>query len=118
MFDQFLNSGIAIAGVDVGESYGSPKGRTVYSALYKGFVEKGGLVGDLKRKSIEPIALASGVAVRTLQEFLAFFKWDHQLVEKTLVREVIDRQHGKPSIGVLDVSAGQIHTRCSTSMVR
>jgi hypothetical protein len=28
---------------------------------------------DLKRKSIEPIALASGAAVRKLQEFLAFF---------------------------------------------
>lgn len=64
-----------------------------------------GLMADLKRKSIEPIALASGVAVRTLQEFLAFFKWDHQLVEKTLVREVIDHQHGKASIGVLDASA-------------
>ena len=63
-----------------------------------------GLMGDLKRKSIEPIALASGVAVRTLQEFLAFFTWDHQLVEKTLIREVIERQHGKDSIGVLDAS--------------
>ena len=36
-----------------------------------------GLMADLKRKSIEPIALASGVAVRTLQEFLAFLSWDH-----------------------------------------
>ena len=32
-----------------------------------------GLMADLKRKSIEPIALSAGVAVRTLQEFLAFF---------------------------------------------
>ena len=67
-----------------------------------------GLMADLKRKSIEPIALANGVAVRTLQEFLAFFKWDHQLVEKTLIREVIERQHNKVSIGVLDASA---HTK-------
>ena len=64
-----------------------------------------GLMADLKRKSIEPIALASGVAVRTLQEFLAFFKWDHQLVEKTLIREVVEHQHGKDSIGILDASA-------------
>ncbi len=64
-----------------------------------------GLMADLKRKSIEPIALASGVAVRTLQEFLAFFVWDHQQVDKTLVREVVERQHGKFSIGVLDASA-------------
>jgi len=67
-----------------------------------------GLMADLKRKSIEPIALASGVAVRTLQEFLAFFRWDHQLVEKVLIREVIERQYGKRSIGVLDGSA---HTK-------
>ncbi len=64
-----------------------------------------GLMADLKRKSIEPIALASGVAVRTLQEFLAFFSWDHELADKTLVRQVVDRQHGKRSIGVLDASA-------------
>jgi len=43
MFDRFLAKGIAIAGVDVGESYGSPKGRAVYSALYKELVEKRGL---------------------------------------------------------------------------
>ena len=34
MFERFLKAGIAIAGVDVGESYGSPKGRAVYSALH------------------------------------------------------------------------------------
>ncbi len=43
MFDQFLDKGIAIAGVDVGESYGSPDGRAVYSALYKELVDKRGL---------------------------------------------------------------------------
>jgi len=42
MFDQFLDKGIAIAGVDVGESYGSPKGRAVYTALYKQLVAKRG----------------------------------------------------------------------------
>jgi len=64
-----------------------------------------GLMADLKRKSIEPIALACGVAVRTLQEFLAFFAWDHELVDKVLIREVVERQHGKRSIGILDASA-------------
>jgi predicted esterase len=43
MFDQFLAKGIAIAGVNVGESYGSPKGRAVYLALYKQLVDKRGL---------------------------------------------------------------------------
>jgi len=36
-----------------------------------------GLITDLRRKSIEPIALAAGVAVRMLQEFLADLAWDH-----------------------------------------
>lgn len=67
-----------------------------------------GLMADLQRKSIEPIALACGVAVRTLQEFLAFFRWDHPLVEQILVRETVERQHGKGSIGVLD---GSGHTK-------
>ena len=35
MMSQFLDRGIAIAGVDVGESYGSPAGRGIYSALYR-----------------------------------------------------------------------------------
>jgi len=43
MFEQFLARGIAIAGVDVGESYGSPAGRTIYSALHKELVDKRGL---------------------------------------------------------------------------
>src|ERR1700679_3692668 len=36
-----------------------------------------GLLSDLPRKSVEPIALASGTSVRTLQEFLATSQWDH-----------------------------------------
>ncbi|MEO6594958.1 MAG: family 16 glycoside hydrolase [Planctomycetota bacterium] len=43
MFERFLAAGIAIAGVDVGESYGSPSGRTVYSALYEELVQNRGL---------------------------------------------------------------------------
>jgi SRSO17 transposase len=35
-----------------------------------------GLLSDLARKSIEPIALACGTAVRTLQEFLRDHVWD------------------------------------------
>ena len=35
MFDQLLAAGVAIAGVDVGESYGSPGGRASYQALYE-----------------------------------------------------------------------------------
>lgn len=35
MFDQFLDAGIAIAGIDVGESYGSPAGRRLFTDLYE-----------------------------------------------------------------------------------
>ena len=43
MFERFLKAGIAIAGVDVGESYGNPKGRATYAALHQHLVEKHGL---------------------------------------------------------------------------
>ena len=35
MIERLHDRGIAIAGIDVGESYGSPKGRAAYEALYK-----------------------------------------------------------------------------------
>jgi len=34
MFKQFLENGIAVAGIDVGESYGSPAGTAIYSGFY------------------------------------------------------------------------------------
>ena len=34
MFGQFLDAGIAIAGIDVGESYGSPSGRKLFSTFH------------------------------------------------------------------------------------
>ena len=64
-----------------------------------------GLITDLKRKSIEPIALAAGVAVRTLQEFLADFVWDHRRVDTMLRQEVMDRHGSEDAIGVIDASA-------------
>ncbi len=64
-----------------------------------------GLLTDLKRKSIEPIALAAGVAVRTLQEFLQFYVWDDQRVNDTFQRMVEDRHGSDQAIGVIDVSA-------------
>lgn len=64
-----------------------------------------GLMADLKRKSIEPIALAAGVPVRTLQEFLAFFVWDHDRVDKMLQQLVVDGHECDDAIGVIDASA-------------
>lgn len=63
-----------------------------------------GLISDLERKSIEPIALACGVPVRTLQEFLAFFAWDHDRADAILIRSVVERQYSRFSVGVLDAS--------------
>jgi SRSO17 transposase len=37
-----------------------------------------GLLSDLQRKTAEPIALASGTAVRTMQEFIRDHSWDHR----------------------------------------
>lgn len=63
-----------------------------------------GLISDLKRKSIEPIALAAGVAVRTLQEFLAFFAWDHRRVHEMLQHLVANEHDADHAIGVIDAS--------------
>jgi len=52
MFDKFLDRGIAIAGVDVGESYGNPIGRAIFSAFYDELIENRGMakqVGLLAR---------------------------------------------------------------------
>ena len=61
-----------------------------------------GLMADLKRKSIEPIALAAGTAVRTLQEFLSTFEWDHGRVGALLAHQVMDRHGSEVAIGVFD----------------
>jgi pimeloyl-ACP methyl ester carboxylesterase len=51
MFERWTQAGIAIAGIDVGESYGSPDGRALYSALYdeltkqRGFAAKAVMLG-------------------------------------------------------------------------
>jgi hypothetical protein len=51
MFERFTLAGIAIAGIDVGESYGSPAGRALYSAFHeeliwrRGFAPKAVLLG-------------------------------------------------------------------------
>ena len=63
-----------------------------------------GLLADLKRKSIEPIALAAGVAVRTLQEFLATFEWDHERVNRLLQQRVMDLHGSENAVVVIDAS--------------
>ena len=42
MFQRFIHAGIAIAGIDVGESYGNPHGRALFSALYEELISRRG----------------------------------------------------------------------------
>lgn len=66
-----------------------------------------GLLSDLPRKSVEPIALAAGTAVRTLQEFLVTAVWQHASARDTFqqyIQTVIVDLPADPmgTIGVID----------------
>jgi len=64
-----------------------------------------GLLSDVPRKSIEPIALTAGTPVRTLQAFLSKFQWDHGRADAMLQRLVAE-EHGCPdAIGVIDATS-------------
>lgn len=61
-----------------------------------------GQLGDLERKSIEPMADAAGTPPRTLQEFLSLFRWDESAMCDRLQQRVA-RRHGDPnSVGIID----------------
>jgi len=62
-----------------------------------------GLLADVKRKSIEPIALAAGRDERTLQWFLACGLWDHDRA-RTLMHHRVAARRDSLRIGVLDAS--------------
>jgi SRSO17 transposase len=61
-----------------------------------------GQLGPLQRKNVETMALAAGVRVRTLQEFLSLHRWDEAAVGRR-VRERIRTRHAHPhAIAVID----------------
>ena len=61
-----------------------------------------GQLSKLPAKSCEPMALAAGVAPRTLQEFLAQHRWDEDAMRRRL-HEIVVRDHAGPhSIGLID----------------
>ncbi len=63
-----------------------------------------GQLSELPRKSVEPIALAAGIAPRTLQEFLRTDVWDHSRM-RDRVQQIIVRDHDAPQrIGIIDDS--------------
>lgn len=66
-----------------------------------------GLLSDLPRKSVEPIALACGTAVRTLQEFLVTAQWDHEATRDHLQHYLAEVLNAMPDdglgvVGVID----------------
>src|ERR1700733_8130519 len=66
-----------------------------------------GLLSDLPRKSVEPIALQANTAVRTLQEFLVTSRWDHFPARDFLQRRLATALQALPTddlgtIGVVD----------------
>jgi SRSO17 transposase len=71
-----------------------------------------GLLSDLPRKSVEPIALASGTAVRTLQEFLVTTRWDQERARTRLQTDLAAAVAALPAdalgtIGVIDETSCQ-----------
>jgi SRSO17 transposase len=63
-----------------------------------------GQLSNLERKSVEPMALEAGVAVRTLQEFLSQLDWDQARMRDRL-QEIVRDEHtgGKAEvIGIID----------------
>lgn len=61
-----------------------------------------GQLSDLPRKSVEPIALASGQAPRSLQQFLSLHKWDDELM-RDRVQQIVAQEHAHPeSVGIFD----------------
>jgi SRSO17 transposase len=64
-----------------------------------------GLLSDVPRKSVEPIALAAGTAVRTLQAFLSRFHWDHERAD-ALIHRMVAEEHGTDeAIAVIDATS-------------
>lgn len=66
-----------------------------------------GLLSDLPRKSVEPIALLAGTAVRTLQEFLVTSQWDHEMMRDRLQQNLAQTVALLPNdlmgtVGVID----------------
>jgi SRSO17 transposase len=66
-----------------------------------------GLLSNLPRKSVEPIALACGTAVRTLQEFLRDHVWDHlrmrdRLQQRLTQQHALSATDALGTIGVID----------------
>jgi SRSO17 transposase len=61
-----------------------------------------GQLSDLAEKSVEPIALKAGVPPRTLQEFVASYRWDEDGLRQRLQTKVATEHTSSRSIGIID----------------
>jgi SRSO17 transposase len=61
-----------------------------------------GQLSDLREKSVEPIALKAGMVPRTLQEFLASYRWDEDGLRHRLQTIVASDHTCARSIGIID----------------
>jgi SRSO17 transposase len=61
-----------------------------------------GQLSDLQRKCVEPIALHTGVAPRTLQQFLATHCWDESAVVECLQQRITERHAHEQAIALID----------------
>lgn len=71
-----------------------------------------GLLSNLPRKSVEPIALEAGTAVRTLQEFLVTARWDQDRARNRLQQDLGAAVAAVPAdalgtVGVIDETSCQ-----------
>jgi SRSO17 transposase len=71
-----------------------------------------GLLSELPRKSVEPIALEAGTAVRTLQEFLVTTQWQHEQARQTVQTDLAATLAQLPAdplgtIGVIDETSSR-----------
>jgi SRSO17 transposase len=61
-----------------------------------------GQLSELPRKSVEPMALAAGTSVRTLQEFLTHLTWDEDCMRQQVAKIVAQEHAHEESIGLID----------------
>jgi SRSO17 transposase len=76
-----------------------------------------GLLADLPRKSVEPIALECGTAVRTLQAFLTTSKWDHEQA-RVLVQRRAAAESSPAQMPAAPSSLGRVGVIDETSAVK
>ncbi len=82
------------------QSFGECFGRSDTRAHLNTYVT--GQLSKLDRKSVEPIALAAGVAPRTLQQFLNSLAWDQDQLIDTLQWRIARDHTSEHSVGLID----------------